>query len=230
MAADPQVREWQEALNRAGFNIASDGDFGPKTLEASLSSLHGAPPPPPDEIPHELPGDWLPKSSKMKRVIAHWTAGSYAVSPTDREHYHFIWDGDGHVVRGDNSVKDNESTADKDYAAHTKDCNTGSIGVSLACMSGAIENPFYPGPYPMTRRQWDGMCRGIAQICATYDIAVTPETVLSHGEVQGNLGIKQNGKWDYTRIAWEPTVYGATPCGNLLRSHVKALMSGGTVA
>jgi len=218
------VKDWQSTLKSLGFNIAVDGDFGAKTLEASMASIDLAQPAPPDPIPHELPADWLPKSSKMVRVIAHWTAGSYAVSTVDREHYHFIWDGDGNPAKGDNTVTDNESTKDGEYAAHTKDCNTGSIGVSLACMAGAVENPFYAGKYPMTRGQWDGMCRGIAQICVFYNIPVTPKTVLSHGEVQKNLGIKQNGKWDYTRLAWDQSIHGAEACGNLLRTHVSALL------
>jgi len=223
MANDPQVKEWQHALNKAGFNVAADGDFGPKTLEASLASLYNEPAAP-DSIPHELPMDWLPASDKMVRVIAHWTAGSYTVSKTDKEHYHFVWSGDGDAVRGDHKVTANESSADGVYAAHTKNCNTGSIGVSVACMAGAIENPFYAGSYPMTRAQWDGMCRGIAQLCAFYQIDVSPETVLSHAEVEGNLNIDQSGKWDFTRLAWDPAIYGATACGNLLRLHVATLL------
>jgi hypothetical protein len=220
---DPQVKEWQSALRNAGYNVAVDGDFGPKTLEASLASLHEDLPPPID-VPYEIPQDWMPPSSKMVRIIAHWTAGSYNVSSTDKEHYHFIWTGDGGATRGDNSVTDNENTGDGDYAAHTKGCNTGSIGVSVACMAGAVENPFKPGNYPMTRAQWDGMVRGIAQLCDYYHIPVTPTTVLSHAEVEENLNIDQSGKWDFTRLAWDTTIYGAASCGNLLRSHVKALL------
>jgi len=230
MANDPQVKEWQKALNHAGYNIAADGDFGPKTLEASLASLQAEMPPPPPGTPHELPADWLPKSTKMKRIIAHWTAGSHTVSRTDKEHYHFIWSGDGDAVRGDHEVTDNESTGDKDYAAHTKNCNTGCIGVSVACMAGAIENPFYAGAYPMSRAQWDGMIRGIAQLCDFYGIVVTPETVLSHAEVETVLNIDQNGKWDFTRLAWNTEIYGATACGNLMRLHVASMLSGVEVA
>jgi hypothetical protein len=222
--ADEHVRDWQNALRAVGYNIAADADFGAKTLEASMDSLHADGPPPPATVPYEIPEDWLPKSSKMTKIIAHWTAGSHKVSATDKEHYHFIWDGDGNVVRGENPVTDNENTSDGDYAAHTKNCNTGSIGVSMACMAGAVENPFSSGAYPMTRAQWDGMCRGIAQLCVVYKIAVTPRSVLSHGEVQQTLGIAQSGKWDFTRLSWDLSVVGATACGNLMRSHVSALL------
>ena len=222
--SDSQVKEWQSALRHAGFNVAVDGDFGPKTLEASLASLEHETPPP-VYVPYEIPQDWLPVSGRMVRIIAHWTAGSYNVSGTDKEHYHFIWDGSGNVVRGDHEITDNESASDGDYAAHTKNCNSGSIGVSVACMAGAVENPFYAGVYPMTRSQWDGMCRGIAQLCDFYGIEPRSDTVLSHGEVEGTLGIAQNGKWDFTRLAWNPEIYGATACGNVMRSHVVTLLS-----
>jgi hypothetical protein len=68
------------------------------------------------------------------------------------------------------------------------------------------------------------MVRGIAQLCDVYGIPVTPETVLSHGEVQTTLGIAQSGKWDFTRLAWNPEIYGATACGNLLRTHVASML------
>jgi hypothetical protein len=217
------VEEWQTILQQLGYDIVIDGDFGPASLEASKETLGGElpePPVPTEEIPH----GWLPPSTRMTKIIGHWTAGSYVVSQTDKEHYHFIWDGDGVVVQGDNLVTANESTADGDYAAHTRNCNTGAIGCSMACMAGAIESPFSSGLYPMRKVQWDGLVRGIAQLCKVYKIKVTPTTVLSHGEVQANLGIAQSGKWDFTRLSWDQSVQGAKACGDLLRSHVSALL------
>jgi hypothetical protein len=217
------VTEWQNALKAAGYNPGTiDGDFGPNSLEASLASLADVPEVPglPSDL-HELPSEWLPYSDKMVRVIAHWTAGSHTVSAVDKEHYHFIWSGDGDPVRGDKPVDANESTSDNDgYAAHTKNCNSGSIGVSVACMLNAVESPFNAGSYPMTKVQWDHMCMGIAQLCSFYGIPVGDETVLSHGEVEDTLGIDQSGKWDYTRLAWAPEIQGAHACGERLRSDV----------
>lgn len=219
------VKEWQNILRQMGFDITADGDFGPASLEASIQSLGKDAPTPPPQPDTEIPVNWLPASSKMSKIIAHWSAGSYTVSEVDKEHYHFIWDGDGVVHRGDHEVTDNESSSDNDYAAHTKNCNTGAIGVSLACMQNAVESPFNSGPYPMRKAQWLAMCRGIAQLCAFYKIKVTPQTVLSHGEVQGTLGIAQNGKWDYTRLSWAPEVQGAKACGDLMREQVTMYMS-----
>jgi len=168
-----------------------------------------------------IPDAWLSECA-MKRIIAHWTAGSHKVSEIDKEHYHVIWGGDGVPVRGDHEISDNVRTGDGDYAAHTRGCNTGSIGVSVACMAGAVETPFNAGKFPMTSKQWDAMIEGIAQLCQFYKIPVTTQTVLSHAEVQKTLGIAQAGKWDFTRLAFDPSVKGAKACGDRMRAEVKA--------
>jgi hypothetical protein len=172
-----------------------------------------------------IPSAWLSKCA-MKRVIAHWSAGGHKVSEIDKEHYHIIFDGAGLPYRGDHEISDNVSTGDGDYAAHTRGCNTGSIGVSLACMAGAIESPFRAGQFPMTKAQWDAMIAGIAQLCQFYKIPVTPQTVLSHAEVQGTLGIKQAGKWDFTHLPFDPSVVGAKACGDKMRAEVAAKLKG----
>lgn len=172
---------------------------------------------------YKLPLEWL-QPVKMTRIIAHWTAGNYRASIEDKEHYHFIIEGTGNVVRGDHTIADNVNTADDDYAGHTRACNTGAIGVSLACMAGAIENPFNPGKAPMTEAQWARAMDVIAHLASFYKIPVTDKTILSHAEVQPNLGIRQNGKWDFSRLAFDPTVIGAKACGDKMRRDVKARM------
>ncbi|OHV84141.1 peptidoglycan recognition family protein [Rhizobium sp. LCM 4573] len=168
-----------------------------------------------------LPAEWLPRA-KMQRVICHWTAGGHRASDFDRSHYHILIEADGNVVRGKPSIALNEAPAKKGYAAHTRNCNSGSIGVSLCCMALATEAPFNPGPAPMTKAQWDKLAVVVADLCRAYAIPVTPKTVLSHAEVQTNLGIKQSGKWDFTRLAFAPDVKGAKACGDLLRAAVAA--------
>lgn len=54
----------------------------------------------------------------------------------------------------------------------------------------------------MTQTQWNVMAEVVADLCETYGIAVTDKTVLAHGEVQKNLGIKQKGKWDPLVQPW----------------------------
>jgi N-acetyl-anhydromuramyl-L-alanine amidase AmpD len=160
----------------------------------------------------------------MKRIIFHWTAGVYKASDVDKAHYHFLIDGDGNTVLGVHEVSDNESTSDDDYAAHTFNCNTGSIGVSLCCMVGAVEKPFNSGKCPMKKLQWDKMVVLGAKLCKQYGIKITPKTILSHAEVQTNLGIKQKGKWDFTRLAFDPSVVGAKACGDKLRREIQSLL------
>jgi hypothetical protein len=165
----------------------------------------------------------------MKRIIAHWSEGRHKANDTDREHYHVLVEGGKtpRLVRGEHSIADNASTGDGVYAAHTRGCNTGSIGIALCGMMGCEEFPFEAGPEPITEAQWHLMVDAIAVLCQRYGIPVTPQTVLCHGEVQANLGIKQRGKWDPMRWPWASEVPGHR-IGDLLRAAVRdALMGGG---
>lgn len=173
-----------------------------------------------------IPADWMP-SAKMARIICHWTAGAYKANATDRSHYHIIIEGDGKLVRGVHPITANVPPLKSGgYAAHTLNCNSSSIGVSMCCMGGegVKESPFTPGKYPMTIAQWNTMVQVVVQLCRRYSIKVTPQTVLSHAEVQGTLGIAQRGKWDFTRLAFDPSVIGAKACGDKLRREVAAAM------
>lgn len=138
----------------------------------------------------------------MERLIIHWSAGTHTVSALDRQHYHYIIDGAGAVHRGDHPVSSNAGplVAGR-YAAHTLNANTGSIGIALAAMVGAVERPFNAGRYPITPAQVDALARLCADLCRDYTIPVTRKTVLTHAEVQPTLGIAQRGKWD---ISWLP--------------------------
>ncbi|MGR8935912.1 MAG: N-acetylmuramoyl-L-alanine amidase [Gammaproteobacteria bacterium] len=171
-----------------------------------------------------IPISWLPKAN-MKRIICHWTAGSHQASGLDKKHYHILIEGDGTLVRGTHTITDNESTADGNYAAHTLGTNTGSIGISVCCMSGATEHPFDPGSFPMTERQWRKMAQVAAELCRVYSIEIKPTTVLGHGEVEGTLNIKQKGKWDPMVLPWNPRLTHAD-VGNRFRELVKTYMDG----
>lgn len=162
----------------------------------------------------------------MKRIIIHWTAGTYTVTEQDKEHYHFIVNGVGVVEKGDHDVEDNLSTADGDYAAHTLGCNKDSIGISMACMAGAIEAPFNAGKYPMKPVQIESLAAKVAELAKRYKIPVTPQTILTHAEVQPTLGIKQRGKWDVTRIPFMPNLIGHKACGDFIRERVKEALEG----
>ena len=149
----------------------------------------------------EIPVSWLPDVA-MKRIIIHWTAGAHKANSIDRSHYHILVEGDGKLVKGTHSIADNVNTRDGRYAAHTLGCNTSSIGVSMCCMAGCREKPFYAGTHPMTEKQWYTCMNVCAILCQKYSIPVTAQTVLNHGEVQHNLGIAQRGKWDALVLPW----------------------------
>lgn len=161
--------------------------------------------------------------SSLKRVIAHWSVTRYKADQTSKAHYHFIVEGDGNVVAGDKKPEDNISTRNG-YAAHTLGCNTGSIGIACAAMSGATGVTNF-GDYPITEIQFNSMCRKIAELCIRYGIEPGPRTVLSHAEVQGTLGIKQRGKWDIAVLPFAGLTT-AKACGDLMRRRVSLFMLG----
>ena len=162
----------------------------------------------------------------MKRIVIHWSAGTSWANDLDRDHYHYLIEGDGTVIEGKRPVSANAGplVAGR-YAAHTLGCNTGSIGVALCGMAGAVERPFSAGKYPINAVQLDAAAALVARLCAQYGIAVTPETVLTHAEVQPTLGIKQRGKWDIARLPWRPDLIGPKACGDYIRSRVIAMMA-----
>lgn len=207
-----------------GAGLAADGIVGPLTitaLQAAVAKKEAAGQPRAREL---VPADWMP-SAQLNRVIVHWTAGAHRASGLDRSHYHILIESGGKLVRGIPSIDKNDARGVKPgYAAHTLNCNSGSIGVSLCCMAGAIERPFKAGSAPMTREQWDALPAVLANLCRRYAIPVTPKSVLSHAEVQGMLGIKQRGKWDISRLAFDPSVMGAKACGDLFRGSALALL------
>lgn len=164
--------------------------------------------------------------AQPKRIICHWSAGAYKASDLDRKHYHFAIEDDGEVVQGIHTVADNDSTGDGKYAAHTRRCNTRSIGISVCCMAGATKAN--PGRFPMTKVQWTRLAELAAELCKRYDIPVTPNTVLGHFEVQENLGIAQRGKWDPGFLPWEPGL-GESEVGRRFRNLVSTFLDGDSV-
>lgn len=156
----------------------------------------------------------------IKRVILHWTAGGNRASDLDKAHYHRLVEYDGTIIAGTEAIADNIVTSDGDYAAHTLNLNTGSIGVGLCGMREAIESPFTEGPSPLTEKQFRAGCILIADLCREYSIPVTERTVLTHAEVQHTLGVKQRGKWDISRLPFKPELRGAKAVGDYMRELV----------
>lgn len=159
----------------------------------------------------------------MKRIHIHWTAGPHRATATDREHYHFIVEGDGTVIDGIHKPEANLAIGNgSPYAAHTLNANSGAIGVAVAAMRNARERPFNPGPSPITDRQIEALAALCARLCIKYGISVTRWNVLTHAEVQNALGIAQRGKWD---ITWLPGMDAPGPAievGDRLRRMISA--------
>lgn len=170
-----------------------------------------------------VPDDWMP-AGPMKRCILHWTAGGPEPSDLDREHYHLIINRKGKLFRGEHAITDNLKTSDGDYAAHTRGCNTGAIGVSLCGMAGACQSPFRPGPYPITRQQWNAAIIACADLCRRYRIPPDRQHLLMHCEVERFLGIAQRGKWDVSVLCHDRGPWGERTPGEELRARVAQLL------
>jgi hypothetical protein len=210
-----EVRVLQRAYRDMGYYPGPiDGIYGPQTaaveqaVHLALAGFSGS---------RVVPASWLP-AVPMDRVIFHWTAGQYVPNSLDLHSYHILIDGDGKLHRGQFSIADNVSPSPGNYAAHTLNCNSGAIGVSLCGMAGAREIPFDPGLRPIKVEQWLKLPQVLADLCRVYAIPVTPRTILSHAEVQGTLGIRQKAKWDIARLPWDITLLSATTIGNQMRN------------
>ncbi|SFL20710.1 N-acetylmuramoyl-L-alanine amidase [Pseudovibrio ascidiaceicola] len=105
--------------------------------------------------------------------ILHWTAGADGLIELEQQHYNLIIDHSGRTHAGTLEPEANANCLDGRYAAHTRALNTGSIGVVLDAMAGAIESPFDPGEYPITQVQVQALAEAVADLCETYQIPLT---------------------------------------------------------
>ncbi len=117
----------------------------------------------------------------MKRIILHWTGGTNQPNNTDYEHYHYLINGNGLIIKGKHSVHDNRNCTDGNYAAHCGGGNTGSIGVAMCGMKDFNGNP-NSTKYALTRKQCEATFELLAKLCKDYGIPITPQTVLTHYE------------------------------------------------
>ena len=158
----------------------------------------------------------------MDRIILHWTAGGYLPSAEDRAHYHLLIDSAGRAHAGLHPISANAKPIRGAYAAHTLNCNTGSIGIAVCAMAGARERPFGKGRAPITPAQVEALVTEAARLCRGYGIPVTRQTVLSHAEVQPTLGIRQRGKRDYDWLpGMAPGPHDPRRVGDWLRAMVR---------
>lgn len=146
-------------------------------------------------MPGPIPELWLPKPANVQRVILHWSGGGPKATLLDRSHYHFCANADGTIIRG--------LRAPGQYLQHTRNLNTGSVGLSLCGMGGAVEGKSF-GKWPLTSVQVERACEAAAQVLKRYGLSVTQNTCLCHSEVTHVYGKIQRGKWDIDCLQFRP--------------------------
>lgn len=156
----------------------------------------------------------------MKRIIIHWTAGTYFPTNYEKEHYHFLIDKNGNVHNGRFSPECNEICKIGKYAAHTGGGNTGSIGVAICSMAG-FQSSKCLGKYPILAKQFESTMEFCAKLCQKYNITISPQTVFTHYE----FGVKNPkttsaGKIDIIYIPSYPWVK-KEEVGSFIRSKIK---------
>ncbi len=161
----------------------------------------------------------------MIGIIEHWTAGGHTANSVDLKSYHLLTQGDG-TIRYGVDIALNSGSCKSGYAPHTQNGNTNFIGHSMCGMRGASENPWNPGPEPLTKRQWDKHVLAAADLCEFYRIAVARDKLLFHAEVARELGRPQPGKWDVTRLPFDSSVRGARAIGDKFRDEVLSALRG----
>ena len=156
----------------------------------------------------------------MKRIIIHWTAGTYYPTEYEKEHYHYLVDKDGKIHNGKFRPENNEICKQGKYAAHTGGGNTGSIGVSVCAMAGFKSN-LNIGKFPILKKQFENTMAFCADLAIKYKLEVSPQTVMTHYE----FGLKNPkttsaGKIDITYLPPYNWV-NKEEIGSFIRSKIK---------
>lgn len=208
------ARDFQGRVNGI-FNkqvLLVDGQFGPNTQKGIAQAIK--------EL-RVYDADQL-FTNGVRGVVWHWTAGAEGLIDLEKKHYNFLTDVHGTVYKGNSTVYDQVR-----YnwrlgigASHTKNMNTGWIGISQDAMAGANGWPMDWGSNPITWEGTDAMLEQTAKMCRRYDIPVSKWTTLSHAEVQETLGIKQRNKWDYMVLPGDEGPRDAVEVGDILRERM----------
>lgn len=147
-----------------------------------------------------------------KRIILHWTGGTYEPNDIEREHYHYLVDGEAAIHVGRYSVADNmrRLKPGDSYAAHTRGFNSFSVGVAFCGMRGATPNRNF-GPYPLKREQVERGLEFVALALWTWGLnPLNPAHLFTHYEAEVLHGVDQlpvgegTWKWDITELEFEP--------------------------
>lgn len=135
----------------------------------------------------------------LTKIVCHWTGGGYEPNAGDLKGYHFLYGEGGEEYMGDLGPEANIDTRDGIYARHAGQFNTGAIGLACCAMAGAVEGRLETYKVPVTKAQFDAMCKSAARLCLTYGIPV--ERVYMHSEVLARFG-RGVYKWDINYLPW----------------------------
>ena len=164
--------------------------------------------------------------SEIKKIIIHWTAGTGQPNLTDFQHYHYLVNEQGVIVKGKFPVSANEvckTDINKNvlYAAHCGGGNTGAIGVALCGMYVPNGISVQKTKYPLTKLQCERMFKLVAELCKEYDIKITPQTVMTHYEFgMANPKTSSAGKIDIIYLPPYPEIK-KDQVGGFIRNKVR---------
>lgn len=202
------------ALNNAHV-LDVDGMSGPATRAAVKKVLHKLGLGREKDLFHD---------SGLHRGNWHWTAGRQTPTKDDLSHYNDVFDSAGNHYDGGARP---EHQANYDWrkgvgVSHTKNCNTGVIGLTVAGMHGAEGWPRLKwGDHPITWEGIDAMLKHSAVYSKKFWIPVSRWSWMTHAEVQETLGVKQSNKWDYMVLPGDTSVRSAHEVGDILRKRMQ---------
>ena len=157
----------------------------------------------------------------MNKIILHWTAGTNQPCSTDYEHYHYLINKDGVILKGKFTPEDNLNCNDGKYAQHCGGGNTGAIGVSMCGMYVPKGVNIKDTKFPLTRIQCEVAFKLIAELCKKYNIKITSQTVLTHYEFgQAHPKTSSYGKIDIVYLHPFPEI-NKKNMGDFIRNKIK---------
>ncbi len=162
----------------------------------------------------------------MKRIIIHWTAGTYSPNSVEIEHYHYLIGYEklpserGIIHTGKYKPEQNLCCTDgSPYAPHTGGGNTGSIGVAICGMLG-YRDIKHIGNYPIKPVQMEKCYELCAELCRKYNIPIEKSTVLTHYEFgKKNPMTTSRGKVDIMYLASNPSLP-SNKIGDFIRNKI----------
>lgn len=154
---------------------------------------------------------------KFKRIVLHWTAGTYRPNKTDLSHYHFLIDYNGNVIKGDYQPEDNLNCKDGKYAQHCGGGNTGAIGIAL-CGNIGWSQTMKHSSCPLTHQQFESMWRLCAMLCHQYNLK--PTDCITHAKFgKDNPTTTSAGKIDIIHIPYN-NLYGIEEVNKLSQEKI----------